>query len=69
MASEPIDDTIAWSATQAPRRRDCMRRLTVANDLPEPDQDELLAMIKAVVLKVVANVAGVANLTTVKSVN
>ena len=69
MASEPIDDTIAWSATQAPRRRDCMRRLTVADDLPEPDQDELLVMIRAVVLKVVATVAGVANVTTVQRVN
>lgn len=46
MASEPIDDIIAWSATQTPWRRDCLRRLAVANDLTETDECELLAMIK-----------------------
>ena len=46
MASEPIDDVIAWSATQGPWRRDCMRRLAVSHDLSESDQDELLAMVK-----------------------
>jgi energy-coupling factor transporter ATP-binding protein EcfA2 len=43
---EPIDDIISWSASQQPWRRDCLRRLAIANDLTEADQDELLAMIK-----------------------
>lgn len=46
MASEPIDDIISWSATQQPWRRDCLRRLAIANDLTDADQDELLAMVK-----------------------
>jgi energy-coupling factor transporter ATP-binding protein EcfA2 len=46
MASAPIDDIIAWSATQTPWRRDCMRRLAIRNELTEIDQDELLAMVK-----------------------
>lgn len=44
--SEPIDDIISWSASQQPWRRDCLRRLAIANDLTEADQDELLTMIK-----------------------
>lgn len=46
MAGEPIDDIIDWSTSQQPWRRDCLRRLAIANDLTETDQDELLAMIK-----------------------
>ncbi|MCP1238016.1 hypothetical protein NKW55_15890 [Gluconobacter kondonii] len=46
MANEPIDDIISWSASQQPWRRDCLRRLAIANDLTEADQDELLGMIK-----------------------
>lgn len=44
--SEPIDDIISWSASQQPWRRDCLRRLAIANDLTETDKDELLGMIK-----------------------
>jgi energy-coupling factor transporter ATP-binding protein EcfA2 len=46
MASEPIDDIVAWSNTQAPWRQDCLRRLAIANDLSEGDEAELLGMIK-----------------------
>ncbi len=46
MASEPIDDIVAWSNTQAPWRQDCLRRLAIANDLSESDEAELLGMIK-----------------------
>ncbi len=46
MASEPIDDVVAWSNTQVPWRQDCLRRLAIANDLSESDEAELLGMIK-----------------------
>ena len=46
MASEPIDDVVAWSNTQVPWRQDCLRRLAIANDLSEGDEAELLRMIK-----------------------
>lgn len=47
MTQEPIDDIIAWSATQAPWRQDCLRRLATSSDLTQADLDELLAMVKA----------------------
>ena len=46
MASEPIDDIVAWSNTQVPWRQDCLRRLAIANELTEADEAELLGMIK-----------------------
>ncbi len=46
MASEPIDDVVAWSNTQVPWRQDCLRRLAIANDLSASDEAELLGMIK-----------------------
>lgn len=46
MVSEPIDDIVAWSNTQAPWRQDCLRRLAISNDLSESDEAELLGMIK-----------------------
>lgn len=46
MASEPIDDIVAWSNTQAPWRQDCLRRLAIANDLSDSDEAALLGMIK-----------------------
>ncbi len=46
MASEPIDDVVAWSNTQVPWRQDCLRRLAIANDLSESDEAELLGTIK-----------------------
>ena len=47
MANEPIDDIVAWSATQALWRQDCLRRLATSADLTQADLDEFLAMIKA----------------------
>ena len=46
MAHAPIDDIVAWSATQAPWRQDCLRRLATSADLTLADLDELLAIIK-----------------------
>lgn len=47
LGNEPIDDIIAWSTTQAAWRQDCLRRLSLSEDLTQNDIDELLAMIKA----------------------
>ena len=46
MASEPIDDIVAWSNTLSTWRQDCLRRLALADDLSDSDQAELLGMIK-----------------------
>jgi energy-coupling factor transporter ATP-binding protein EcfA2 len=46
VAKEPIDDIVAWSATQALWRQDCLRRLATTADLTQTDLDELLAMVK-----------------------
>lgn len=46
MASEAVDEIVAWSNTQAPWRQDCLRRLALADDLSEVDRAELLSMIK-----------------------
>lgn len=48
MASEPIDDIVAWSNTLSTWRQDCLRRLALADDLSNSDQVELLGMIKQV---------------------
>ena len=47
MATEPIDDIVAWSQTLSPWRRDCLRRLAASNDLIDADVAELLAMIQS----------------------
>lgn len=47
MATEPIDDILAWSKSLSPWRQDCLRRLAVSNDLTDADQAELLAMVRS----------------------
>lgn len=47
MASEPFDDIVARSKTQARWRQDCLRRLAIANDLSNGNEAELLGMIKS----------------------
>src|SRR3546814_20819302 len=46
MASEPIDDIVAWSNTLSTWSQDFRRRLASADDLSDSDQAELLGMIK-----------------------
>jgi energy-coupling factor transporter ATP-binding protein EcfA2 len=43
---EPIDDIVTWSAKLSPWRRDCLRRLALADDLVAQDLTELLSMVK-----------------------
>lgn len=44
--SEPIDDILDWSEKLSPWRRDCLRRLALADNLTEDDLGALLGMIK-----------------------
>lgn len=44
---EAIDDIVAWSAKLSPWRRDCLRRLALADELVPKDMGELLGMVKA----------------------
>jgi len=46
MATEPIDDIVAWSQNLAPWRLDCLRRLAASNDFTDADFAELFAMIQ-----------------------
>ena len=47
--SEPIDDIVNWSENLSPWRRDCLRRLALADDLVVDDLSELLGMVKVAV--------------------
>ena len=44
---EAIDDILEWSAKLSPWRQDCLRRLSLQDDLSDDDFNGLLTMIKA----------------------
>jgi energy-coupling factor transporter ATP-binding protein EcfA2 len=44
--SKPIDDIVTWSTKLSPWRRDCLRRLALADDLVPQDISELLGIVK-----------------------
>jgi hypothetical protein len=45
--AEPIDDIVTWSTKLSPWRRDCLRRLALADELLQQDLTDLLGMVKA----------------------
>lgn len=44
---EAIDEIVSWSAKLSPWRRDCLRRLALADEIVQQDLTDLLGMVKA----------------------